>query len=74
MSKTRSTNEEFEPLVECATCGAAVGPSNAETRWMNVQGKLEKVWLCKACVRLGKGDHVQKYIMQERKKVGRQRS
>jgi hypothetical protein len=41
---------------------------------VNLQGKPEKVWICKTCARLSKGEHVGKYIMQERKRVGRQKS
>jgi len=74
LSRTRSSSEEFEPLVECATCGVVIGPSNAEVHWVNLQGKPEKVWICKTCARLSKGEHVGKYIMQERKRVGRQKS
>jgi hypothetical protein len=58
---------EFDPLVECAICQAVVGPSNAQIRWVNIGGKPVKVWVCRICLRLGRGDQVQKYIMKEEK-------
>ncbi len=73
MSETRKASGEFEPLIECATCGKVTGPDNAEIHWVNVQGKPEKVWICKACVRLGRGNHVRKYVMRE-EKHGRKRT
>ncbi len=63
----RPTSEDVEPLVECATCGAVVGPDNAEVHWVNLRGRPEKVWICKTCVRLGRGDQARKYIMREEK-------
>jgi len=68
--KTRESSNELIPLVGCATCGAVVESENAQVRWVNVHGVPEKVWICNACIRLGRGAQVQKYIMRERK-VGR---
>lgn len=67
MANKRTTSEADEPLVECALCGAVTGTAGAETRWVNIRGRPEKVWICKTCIHLGKGDRARKYVMREGK-------
>ncbi len=67
MWSKRATSENINPLVECAICGSVVEAANAETQWVNIRGRPEKVWICKACMRLGRGEQARKYIMRAEK-------
>ena len=60
-----------EPLVECVVCGAIVGPDNAEERQVAVDERTVKVWICNTCMRIGRGNQIEKYIMKEGKTIGR---
>jgi uncharacterized protein YlaI len=68
MLKTSSEGElGEEPLVVCFTCESVVAVENAEAHWVSLQGRSVKVWICKTCVRLGRGNHVGKYVMKKEK-------
>ncbi len=67
MLSKRGTSENINPLVECVVCGSVVEATNAEAQWVNIRGRSEKVWLCKGCMRLGRGEQARKYIMRAEK-------
>jgi hypothetical protein len=77
MSATKTgSGKDPGPLVQCVSCGALVELSDAVARWANLVSESplplpKKVWFCKSCIQLGKGAHASKYIMKEKKEVGR---
>ncbi len=72
MTKSPDPSEEEEdPLVACAVCESVIVPANAKLRTILTPQGPVSVWVCKTCERLGRGDQVRKYVMQERKKAGR---
>jgi len=69
------SNKELggEPLVVCAICESVVTPKNAERRLLETPSGNARVWICKACMRLGRGEQVRKYVMKKEKQgIGRQ--
>jgi uncharacterized protein YlaI len=72
LKKSSESDLGGEPLVVCVTCESVVAVENAESHWISLQGKPVKVWICKGCVRLGRGNQVAKYVMKKEKKgIGR---
>lgn len=72
MKKNSESDLGGEPLVICTTCEAVVPTNNAEAHWVSLEGEPTRVWICKSCMRLGRGDQVWKYVMKKEKEpVGR---
>jgi uncharacterized protein YlaI len=67
LKKSSESELGGEPLVICVTCESVVAIENAESHWISLQGRPMKVWICKSCVRLGRGNHVGKYVMKKEK-------
>jgi uncharacterized protein YlaI len=67
LKKSSESELGGEPLVICVTCESVVAIENAESHWISLQGKPMKVWICKSCVRLGRCNHVGKYVMKKEK-------
>jgi hypothetical protein len=59
------------PMVSCGICGAIVDQANAKEQETETSTGRTKVWICKSCRRSSSGAQVRKYIMKEKKTVGR---
>ena len=61
-----------EQLVVCALCESVVTPKNAERKLLELPSGNARVWVCRSCMRLGRGEQVRKYVMkQEKQGLGR---
>ena len=60
-----------QPLVACRLCGTIVDQAHAVKREIEGPTGLDSVWVCQNCIHLGSEEATRKYVMKEKKTVGR---
>lgn len=60
-----------QPLVACGLCGNIVDQAHVTKKEIETPSGPASVWICKTCMHLGSEEATRKYVMKEKKTVGR---